>query len=530
MKRLLIALYKREVIKVDYERIAGMLDKTFAWSVARTFSREEAEELTQEIMFQAIKSVGELRDNAKFEPWFWRLADITLKVFKRGKVKSRNTMSFNEVVAMAFPDEYDFETDEEYQNLRRKIAQMSAAYRDIIVLHYYDNLSCKAISQKLGLPEGTVTYRLSLARTKLKERYNQMNETALKPAQLKIRIMGQGNYNATDKPFPWQYIDDALSQSILWHSYREPKTIEELSELTGVPAYFIEDRTENLFKREAVIRPTTKTLQTNFLIYDKNINSYAPEHSGGFSAAVADEFYRLSRQLTEKMISAGLHTAGRTDDEIQCFLSVMILDQFVPDYKPCEYKKIGQRYDGGQWDYVGFLEDGSCGGDVGISMEKSMNNYESGKMAHYAYHFAPFAYRRMMFTDEIDVCHAILRKDELTEKQKEYAAKIIAEGYLTKNDLGEIVCDIPVFTKEQHDLFVASVKEDFADFLLFYSEQVKKYLAGYMKLFPKHLKEATERNGFYVFVALFKAVAANWLRNGKINIPNGAFCDALIMM
>ena len=515
---------------MDYERIAEMLDKTFAWSVARTFSREEAEELTQEIMFQALKSIGSLRDSQKFEPWFWRLADISLKVFKRGKAKNHNTMSFDEVVSLAFSTEYEFETDEEYKNLRRKIVQMSATYRDIIVLHYYDNLSCKAISQKLGLPEGTVTYRLSLARNKLKERYNQMNETALKPAQLKIRIMGQGDYNATDKPFPWQYINDALSQSILWHAYREPKTVEQLSELTGVPAYFIEDRAENLLEREAVTKPTTKTVQTNFLIYDKKINSYAPEHSGEFSAAVADGFYRLSRQLTEKMIAAGLQTAGRTDDEIQCFLSAMVLDQFVLEYKPCDYRKIGQRYDGGQWDYVGFFHDGSCGGDVGISMEKSMNKYEDGEMAHYAYHFAPFAYRRMMFVDEIDVCHAVLRKDELTEKQKECAAKLIAEGYLAKNESGEIVCAIPVFTKEQHDLFTTSVKSIFADFLPFYSEQVKQYLDGYMKLFPKHLKESVERNGLYVFVALFKAVVVNWRKSGKTNIPNGAFCDALIMM
>lgn len=136
---------------MDYERITKMLDKTFAWSVARTFSREEAEELTQEIMFQALKSIVELRDDNKFEPWFWRLASITLKVFKRGKAKYRSTMSFDDVTAMPVEDDYTFEADEEYRNLRRSIAQMSAAYRDIIVMHYYDNLSCKAISQTLGL-------------------------------------------------------------------------------------------------------------------------------------------------------------------------------------------------------------------------------------------------------------------------------------------------------------------------------------------------------------------------------------------
>lgn len=439
-------------------------------------------------------------------------------------------MSFDEVTALAPEDDYDFESDEEYQNLRRSIAQMSAVYRDIIVMHYYDNLSCKAISKSLGLPEGTVTYRLSLARTKLKERCNQMNETALKPAQLKIRIHGEGNYNGEDKPFPWQYIDDALSQNILWYSYREPKTVEELSALTGVPAYYIEDRIDNLIKREAVIQPTKKMVQANFLIFDKEINAYAPAHSGDFAAAVSEDFYRLSLQLAEKMLSSGLQISNRSIGEFQCLLSLMLLDKFVPDCRPVEYKRFETRYDGGRWEYVGFYNDGSCGGDVGLSMEKSMNSFDKGKLAHYSYHFAPFIYRKMMYDYEIDVCQAVLQRHELSEAQKETASKLIADGYLAKDESGRVVCNVPVFTKEQYDLFLVSAKTIFADFLPFYTKEVKKYLDGYLKLFPKHLKDAAERNGFYVFIAIFKAVAASWLRSGKINIPNGAVCDAFIMM
>ncbi len=513
---------------MDYEGIAAMADKTFAWSVSRTFSREEAEELTQEILLQALKSIGTLRDDNRFEPWFWRLADITLKVFKRGKMKSRNMVSYDEAVHLAFEEEHDFASDEEYQNLRQMVAQLSTAYRDIIVMYYYDNVSCKAIAQQLGLPEGTVTYRLSLARNRLKERYDQMNETALKPVQLKIRIKGGGNYNGDDKPFPWQYMDDALSQNILWYAYRTPKTVEELSELTGVPAFYVEDRIENLIKREAMICPRKATVQTNFIIFDREINQYAPAHSGAFADAVAGQFLVLARQLTQKVLDTGVQTAGRSTDEMICLLSAMLLEKFVPDYEPGPYKRHGRKYDGGLWEYTGFLQDGSCGGDVGMGMEKSMNNYESGKLAHYSYHFAPFTYRKMMYDHEIDVCHAVLNQQALNEKQKEYAVKMLADGYLARDGAGNITCAIPILTKAQYELFVKSAKTIFAEFLPHYTEEVKKYLKGYMRLFPKHLKEAAERNCFYVFVALFKAVAADWLRKGQITLPDSAVCDILI--
>ena len=513
---------------MDYERIATMIEKTFAWSVSRTFSREEAEELTQEILYQAAKSIDNLRDDDKFEPWFWRLAGITLKVFRREQKKSRNTMSYDEVAEIASPDEYTFEKDEEYQNLRKRIAQMSAAYRDIIVMYYYDNLTCKAISQKLGLPEGTVTYRLSLARNKLKKRCSQMNETALKPAQLKIRIKGEGNYNGDDRPFPWQYIDDALSQNILWYSYREPKTVEQLSELTGVPAFYIEDRIDHLIRRDALIHPQAKTVQTNFMIYDKEINSYASAHAGDFASTVSEQFLALSQQLTDEVLSSGIWTAGRSRDELVCLFSALVLDSFVSHYKPCAYKRCDPKYDGGLWEYTGFIQDGSFENNVGIGIEKSMNNFESGKLAHYSYLFAPFTYRKMMLDHEIDVCHAILQKNDLTEQQKEYAAKMIVDGYLSKNASGGLECAIAFLTKEQVDLFINAAKTIFGDFLPFYSQQVKTYLNGYMKLFPKHLKEAVERNGVYVFVALLKAVAADWLKCGKISLPDGAVCDVLI--
>ncbi len=78
-------------------------------------------------------------------------------------------------------EEYEDNDEELCGFLRKKIAMLSAIYRDIIILYYYDSLSTKQISERLGIPEGTVTWRLSEARKKLKKECSNMNETALKP-------------------------------------------------------------------------------------------------------------------------------------------------------------------------------------------------------------------------------------------------------------------------------------------------------------------------------------------------------------
>ncbi len=69
-----------------------------------------------------------------------------------------------------YEDEYGDENEELYDALRTKIAMLSETYRHIIILFYYDGLSTKRISEKLSIPEGTVTWRLSEARRKLKSR------------------------------------------------------------------------------------------------------------------------------------------------------------------------------------------------------------------------------------------------------------------------------------------------------------------------------------------------------------------------
>jgi len=63
---------------------------------------------------------------------------------------------------------------------------LSEIYRSIIILYYYEGLSTKGIADQLNIPEGTVTWRLSAGRKKLKKEFDDMNETALHPVRMSI--------------------------------------------------------------------------------------------------------------------------------------------------------------------------------------------------------------------------------------------------------------------------------------------------------------------------------------------------------
>ena len=54
--------------------IEGYIEKVYGYAIKHTYSREEADELTQEILFTVVRELPKLRDESKFEPWLWGVA------------------------------------------------------------------------------------------------------------------------------------------------------------------------------------------------------------------------------------------------------------------------------------------------------------------------------------------------------------------------------------------------------------------------------------------------------------------------
>ena len=317
-----------------------------------------------------------------------------------------------------------------------------------------------------------------------------MNETALHPMTLKIRIAGEGDYNGEDRPFPWQFVCDALSQNILWYAYRTPRSVEELAALTGVPAFYIEDTVENLLRREALMRPAKRTVQTDFLIFDDRVRTYETEQRVALAREVAPVLYPSAKKLAEQMIALPIDTAGRPFDVLLCLFTLLALDESAAAYSPVACEKIGARYDGGRWEYRGEREEGAM--DIGVN--KNLNCGEPDSWMHYVYCFPPFRARRMMRSQELAVCAALLRGDALDRTQKEIAARMVAEGYCQREQSGVKVM-IPALSAQHYAQFHAFVAKDFAEFLPVYRQKLQQYMQGYIRCFPAHLEKAAARSG-----------------------------------
>jgi len=511
---------------MNSDRLEQYVERVYGYAVNHTYSGEEAEELAQEILYTAVRELPKLKDEEKFEPWLWGIASNVTKSYRRFMGKQRAMYSYDTLDSLTYEEEFSESQEEVYDALRTKIAMLSALYRDIIVLYYYDDLSVKQISERLNIPEGTVTWRLSEARKKLKKECDSMKESALRPVELVISISGSGEYNGTTSPFPYAYINDALSQNILYHCYEQARTVEELAGICGVPAYYVEDRIDNLLKREAVTEPIKGKYRTEFLIYSDKVREYG-EKAACFLEPVVEDMVKAMKVLADGVEGLGIYTAGKTKEELIYLYGIMALEHLSKTYNPVEWKEHPVRYDGGRWSYHAHLMSNHNYPVRGLGREYCGNRGNGGTYSHTSYHFGGFSYREMMWANQVNVCEAVLSGDEVTDT--EAAALAIEAGYLSRRD-GKLTVAVPAFTKGQYERFTKLVDEAFAPVIAAYTEAVRKYVAGYKKLFPSHLGDHVDRACNYMFLTLYAVDICDMAKEKGLLVPpaEGSVCDVLV--
>lgn len=506
--------------------ITEYVDRIYKYALSHTFSEDEAEELSQEILLEVLSSVQNLRDESKFEPWLWRLAQNVASGFSR-KMGKQRAMFVYDVPESAVEDTAFTETEEElYSRLREKISMLSKIYREIIICYYYDGLSVKQIAERMNIPEGTVTWRLSEARQKLKKECADMNETALKPIKMTLDIYGSGDYNGSSRPFPSAFINDALSQNILWYCYEKPHNIEELSKLCGVPAYYVEERVENLLDRCAVTETVKGKYQTDFIIFTDKYGKYCEENAEAALMPVMERLLPALKRFFDETDRIGHYTAEKSPDELHYLYLALAFDYLSRKYSDIDYPKIPVNYDGNKWRYLAFMESGKYS-RISAGHQINANSDMIDGYRHEVFNPHGFGFRNMMYDHHINVCSDILNGRNISDEK--IAAEVIKKGFVIRRKSGELFVTVPAFTRAQKDRLDKAVEDHFALLMDDYTTAVKSFIAGYKKLFPKHLEDDAQRQCAGFFFGFYDTLAQHCVESGILVKPQKDWiCDVLV--
>ena len=159
------------------ENALEYLDGLYGYAMTLARNKAEAEDLVQETYLRALQAFGQLRPDSNLKSWlFTILRNVWLNQVRHSQNKL-HVVERKEAISEAqeFEDKsskdpfLSYLTKVKQTDVRTAIENLPDAYREIIVLREFEELSYGEIAQVLDCPAGTVMSRLNRARETLKE-------------------------------------------------------------------------------------------------------------------------------------------------------------------------------------------------------------------------------------------------------------------------------------------------------------------------------------------------------------------------
>ncbi len=170
------------------ERAADTLLRRHFKSVYRFFATkvdDRVDDLVQRTFLAAMEGHERIRDSAKFRAYLLGIARYELIAYLKDKLGAGR-----EVLDSAIPDIAATPTAvvarrQEQQLLLRALRRLPLSLQIAVGLHYFEGMKIAEIAQTIGSPVGTVKYRLSEARDRLRAQVETLaGSTALAESTL----------------------------------------------------------------------------------------------------------------------------------------------------------------------------------------------------------------------------------------------------------------------------------------------------------------------------------------------------------
>jgi len=150
------------------------LDGLYGYAMVLSRNRAEAEDLVQETCLRSLRAIDGLREQNNVKGWlFTILRNIWLNQVRRTRsvqIKlGADTNGAGDPADAAQDPHAVYASGVEQERVQAAIQRLPLAFREVILLREYEELSYQEIAALLNLPHGTVMSRLARARSKLRD-------------------------------------------------------------------------------------------------------------------------------------------------------------------------------------------------------------------------------------------------------------------------------------------------------------------------------------------------------------------------
>ena len=283
-----------------------LMEKTFLFCWKKISDKEDAKDVAQEILVDAMLILRSGKKVENFYGLFWQIAHNKVVDFYRKKRPVKISLDDMENSLLGFDKSIgDYIRQEELDTLSKSMTQLANIHRDILVRCYIKNQSVKEIADALKLPTGTVTSRLSDARKNLKENFETMenrNEKTDKEKRSQIVDFELEFYNEAYDA--WLAISSLIDKQILFYCREKSLTLDQLSKQIEVPKVYLEESIEKLIKANVLFEEKKGKYLTDFTIFPKSVLRKAEKIDREITTKLnlAERFMKILTDMKEDIL------------------------------------------------------------------------------------------------------------------------------------------------------------------------------------------------------------------------------------
>lgn len=138
--------------------------------------REDIEDIVQDVFMRAYQNIQGFNVDERFSPWIYRIAhNAFINQLRRNRHKSF-LVDFDTFISHpVYEDPEAFKREQKDMRILidRGLEHLEEKYREVLVLHYFEEMPYKDIADVLQIPSGTVSIRLKRAKEALKKHYKE---------------------------------------------------------------------------------------------------------------------------------------------------------------------------------------------------------------------------------------------------------------------------------------------------------------------------------------------------------------------
>jgi RNA polymerase sigma-70 factor (ECF subfamily) len=144
-------------------------------------TREDAEDLLQEVFVKAYRNLNDFDQNLKFSSWIYRIAhNQVVSAWRKTKsrpqvIKFEADEDFLKFIANDEDLALDTERKFEAEDVRELLKELDEKYKEVLVLKFLEEKDYKEISDILEKPLGTVATLINRAKKQLKKIIQEKN-------------------------------------------------------------------------------------------------------------------------------------------------------------------------------------------------------------------------------------------------------------------------------------------------------------------------------------------------------------------